>query len=165
MKDLYNVPLNLYHTLISIDIFTYFDLFYPRFLLTSAFHSFCITNLKETRNSGFWTQRLQGNCWKRLFRPFRLESRIRDYVLLSMTSQSLQAPTFTVLSPIDTELKDVSSRFVRVVNHNKMVHCDRYMDIVEELLGIKPYQESDDSETEDDIPAETNTTSEQSVKE
>jgi len=80
-----------------------------------------------------------------------IKSRIRDYVLLSMTSQTLQTPTFTVLSPIESELKDVSSRFVRVVNHNKLVHCSRYMDIVEELLGIEPEQDTD-SESDEPSP-------------
>ena len=65
-----------------------------------------------------------------------------------MTSQTLQTPTFTVLSPIESELKDVSSRFVRVVNHNKLVHCSRYMDIVEELLGIEPEQDTDSESDE-----------------
>ncbi|XP_066927472.1 T-complex protein 11-like protein 2 [Clytia hemisphaerica] len=79
-----------------------------------------------------------------------IKSRIRDYVLLSMTSQTLQTPMFTVLAPIQNELKELSTRFVRVVNHNKQVHCARYMDIVEELLGIKSDDDSD-SESEKEI--------------
>ena len=64
-----------------------------------------------------------------------LESRIRDYVLLSMTSQTLQTPTFSVLSPIQNELREATTKFVRVVSHNKKVHQQRYLNMVEELLA------------------------------
>ena len=66
-----------------------------------------------------------------------------------------------MLSPIESELKDVSSRYVRVVNHNKQVHCARYMDIVEDLLGIRPEQDTD-SESDDQ---EEGTSKEQKPKE
>jgi len=51
-----------------------------------------------------------------------------------MTSQTLQTPTFTVLSPIQNELREATTKFVRVISHNKKVHQQRYLDIVNELL-------------------------------
>ncbi|XP_057312350.1 T-complex protein 11-like protein 1 [Hydractinia symbiolongicarpus] len=63
-----------------------------------------------------------------------LKSRIRDHVLLSMTSQNANSPVSNVLSPVQAELKDVTRKYMRVVHHNRNVYISYYTNIVEKLL-------------------------------
>lgn len=62
-----------------------------------------------------------------------------------MTSQTLGPPTSAVLLPIQNELKGVTSRFVRVVTHNKKVHHENYVELVNELINEEIKNEKEKS--------------------
>lgn len=86
-----------------------------------------------------------------------ITSRVRDYVLISMTSsKNLDVPTFTVLSPIKNELRDATVKFIRVVLHNKKVHNERYNVIVNELISAKEKESQiENQESQENIPKES----------
>ena len=65
-----------------------------------------------------------------------VESRIRDYVLLCMTSERSpkqnEAPL--ALSSIQDELKILAGRFARIITHNRNVYLPFYSKMINEIL-------------------------------
>ena len=65
------------------------------------------------------------------------ESRIRDYVLLCMTSERTpkhnEAPL--ALAHVQDELKILAGRFARLIGHNRNVYNPFYAELIESLLN------------------------------
>jgi len=64
-----------------------------------------------------------------------IKSRVRDYLLLSFTSQTRPLPTSSVLLPIKNEVKRATDLFVRVIVHNRNVHLNSYNEILNDFLS------------------------------
>ena len=91
------------------------------------------------------------------------ESRVRDYVLLCMTSERSpkqnEAPL--ALISIQEELKILAGRFARIINHNRNVYLPFYSTMINEML-----EEIYEGEKENDVNIGSNedSTPTQSVK-
>ena len=62
-----------------------------------------------------------------------MKSRIRDYFLLSMMSQSPAFNGSSSLLPVQAELQTLSGRFSRLMDHNRKVHFEVYEAIISDL--------------------------------
>ena len=64
------------------------------------------------------------------------ESRVRDYVLLCMTSERSprQSEAPLALMNIQDELKILAGRFARLITHNRNVYSPLYNGMIDEML-------------------------------
>lgn len=74
-----------------------------------------------------------------------VESRLRDYLLLSFASETQVPPTSSVLLPIAKEMKQVTDVFVRVIRHNRAVYHEYYNNILNEFFSVTQSEQSGDT--------------------